>query len=170
MKHVHNNNERAIKKNLPSFFNDASIVSFVIIIFSLILLYFTFYFDEVPPILNRGMQPATFPKGLLLIIIFLTSIVYYLSLKKPWKKQTILPKIFYYTLIILILFTIISKTIDFFLGLSFLSFAISYLWGERRILLIFFVTIIFPTLVFIFFETILHLRFPSGIITDLYYG
>ena len=170
MKHVHNNNERAIKKNLPSFFNDASIVSFVIIIFSLILLYFTFYFDEVPPILNRGMQPATFPKGLLLIIIFLTSIVYYVSLKKPWKKQTILPKIFYYTLIILILFTIISKTIDFFLGLSFLSFAISYLWGERRILLIFFVTIIFPTLVFIFFETILHLRFPSGIITDLYYG
>ena len=170
MKHVHNNNERVIKKNLPSFFNDASIVSFVIIIFSLILLYFTFYFDEVPPILNRGMQPATFPKGLLLIIIFLTSIVYYVSLKKPWKKQTILPKIFYYTLIILILFTIISKTIDFFLGLSFLSCAISYLWGERRILLIFFVTIIFPTLVFIFFETILHLRFPSGIITDLYYG
>ena len=170
MKHVHNNNERAIKKNSPSFFNDASIVSFVIIIFSLILFYFTFYFDEVPPILNRGMQPAVFPKGLLLIIIFLTSIVYYLSLKKPWKKQTILPKNFYYTLIILILFTIISKTIDFFLGLSFLSFAISYLWGERRILLIVFVTIIFPTLVFLFFESILHLRFPSGIITDLYYG
>ena len=50
---------------------------------------------QVPPILNRGMQPATFPKGLLLLIIFLTSIVYYLSLKKPWKKQTILPKNFY---------------------------------------------------------------------------
>jgi len=56
------------------------------------------------------------------------------------------------------------------LGLSFLSFAISYLWGERRILLIIFVTIIFPTLVFLFFESILNLRFPSGIITDLYYG
>ena len=170
MKHVHNNNERVIKKNSPSFFDDASIVSFVIIIFSLILFYFTFHFDEVPPILNRGMQPATFPKGLLLLIIFLTSIVYYLSLKKPWKKQTILPKNFYYTLIVLVLFTIISKTIDFFLGLSFLSFAISYLWGERRILLIIFVTIIFPTLVFLFFESILNLRFPSGIIMDLYYG
>lgn len=94
MKHVHNNNERVIKKNSPSFFNDASIVSFVIIIFSLILFYFTFHFDEVPPILNRGIQPATFPKGLLLLIIFLTSIVYYLSLKNPGKNKQFCQKIF----------------------------------------------------------------------------
>ena len=169
MKHVHNNNERVIKKNSPSFFNDASIVSFVIIIFSLILFYFTFYFDEVPPILNRGIQPATFPKGLLIIIISLTLILYFFSLKNPWKKQTALPKTFSYTLIILILFAIIAKTLDFFLGLSFFSFTISYFWGERRKLLLFFVAVIFPLLVFIFFATILNLRFPGGILTDLYY-
>ena len=163
------NNKRAIKKKSPSFLNDASIVSFVIIIFSLFLFYITFYFDEVPPILNRGIQPATFPKGLLIIIMSLTSILYFFSLKNPWKKQETLPKTFSYTLIILILFTIIAKTLDFFLGLSFFSFTISYLWGERRKLLLFFVTVIFPLLVFIFFETILNLRFPGGILIDLYY-
>ena len=169
MKDLHENKERVNEKILPSFFNDASIVSFVIILFSLILFYFTFNFDAVPPILNRGIQPATFPKILLLLIIFLTLIVYFLSLKKPWKKQTILPKNFYYTLITFVLFSILSKNVDFFLGLSFLSLAISFNWGERRILHLTFVTIIFPLLVFLFFETMLNLRFPGGVITNLYY-
>ena len=169
MKDLHENKERVNEKILPSFFNDASIVSFVIILFSLILFYFTFNFDAVPPILNRGIQPATFPKILLLLIIFLTLIVYFMSLKKPWKKQTILPKNFYYTLIIFVLFSILSKNVDFFLGLSFLSLAISFNWGERRILHLTFVTIIFPLLVFLFFETMLNLRFPGGVITNLYY-
>jgi hypothetical protein len=31
------------------------------------------------------------------------------------------------------------------------------------------VSIIFPLIVFIFFETILGLRFPPGIITNIYY-
>ena len=169
MKDLHENKERVNEKILPSFFNDASIVSFVIILFSLILFYFTFNFDAVPPILNRGIQPATFPKILLLLIIFLTLIVYFLSLKKPWKKQITLPKNFYYTLIIFVLFSILSKNVDFFLGLSFLSLSISYNWGERRILHLTFVTIIFPLLVFLFFETMLNLRFPGGVITNLYY-
>jgi len=169
MKDLHENKERVNEKILPSFFNDASIVSFVIILFSLILFYFTFNFDAVPPILNRGIQPATFPKILLLLIIFLTLIVYFMSLKKPWKTQTILPKNFYYTLITFVLFSILSKNVDFFLGLSFLSLAISFNWGERRILHLTFVTIIFPLLVFLFFETMLNLRFPGGVITNLYY-
>lgn len=36
------------------------------------------YFDEVPPILMRGIQPATFPKGLIVLIAFLNSILTYL--------------------------------------------------------------------------------------------
>ena len=35
---------------------------------SLILLITSFTFDAVPPILNRGIQPATFPKALLILI------------------------------------------------------------------------------------------------------
>mgnify|MGYP001407248280 CR=1 FL=1 len=49
-------------------------VFFIIILVSTILLISTFSFDTVPPILNRGIQPATFPKGLLVLIIALTSI------------------------------------------------------------------------------------------------
>ena len=123
----------------------------------------------MPPILNRGIQPATFPKALLVLIISLNLIIYYLSIKKPWKVEKKLPKTFFLTLLSFLIFVIVSKTLDFFLAISLLSFFVSYYWGERRILYLLIVSIIFPIIVFIFFETILGLRFPPGIITNIYY-
>ena len=156
-------------KSLPFFFKDEFKVSFIIIFISTILLITTFSFDIVPPILNRGIQPATFPKALLVLIISLTLIIYYLSNKKPWKVEKKLPKTFYLTLISFLLFILISKTLDFFLAISALSIFVSYYWGERRIFYLLLVSIIFPIIVFVFFETILGLRFPPGIITNIYY-
>ena len=161
--------QKRANRSLPFFFKDEFKVSFIIILISIILLISTFTFDIVPPILNRGIQPATFPKGLLVLIITLTSIVYYLSIKKPWDIKKRLPRSFYLTLLSFIFFIIISKTLDFFLAISLLSAFVSYCWGERRIIHLILVSIIFPIIVFILFETILGLRFPPGIITNIYY-
>ena len=161
--------QKRANKSLPFFFKDEFKVSFTIILVSIILLISTFTFDIVPPILNRGIQPATFPKGLLLLIIGLTLIVFYLSIKKPWKIEKKLPKTFFLTLLSFILFVVVSKTLDFFLAISLLSIFVSYCWGERRLFYLILVSIIFPIIVFIFFETILGLRFPPGIITNIYY-
>ena len=157
-------------KSLPFFFKDEFKVTFVIIFISIILLISTFSFDIVPPILNRGIQPATFPKALLVLIISLTLLTYYLSIKKPWKLEKKLPKPFFLTLFSFLIFVIVSKTLDFFLAISLLSVFVSYYWGEKRIFYLLLVGIIFPVLVFIFFETILGLRFPPGIITNIYYS
>ena len=162
--------KRANKNSLPFFFKDSFIVCFLIILISVFLLFITFTFDIVPPILNRGIQPATFPKALLVLIILLTLVIYFLSLKKPWKKEKKLSSTFYLTLFSFIVFIFISKTLDFFLGISILSIFVSYHWGERRILYLLLISIIFPIIVFIFFETILGLRFPPGIITNIYYS
>jgi len=162
--------KRTNKSRLSFFFTESFKVLFLIIITCLILLIVTFTFDIVPPILNRGIQPATFPKALLVLIICLTSIVYFLSLKFPWKKEKKLPKSFYITLYNFILFIVIAKTLDFFLAISVLSFLVSYFWGERRIIALLLVSILFPIIVFVFFETILGLRFPPGIITNIYYN
>ena len=161
--------QKRANKSLPFFFKDEFRVSFIIIFVSTILLITTFSFDIVPPILNRGIQPATFPKALLVLIISLTLVVYYLSTKKPWKAEKKLPKSFFLTLASFVLFIIISKTLDFFLAISLLSVFVSYYWGEKRILYLLLVSIVFPIIVFIFFETILGLRFPPGIITNVYY-
>ena len=161
--------QKRANKSLPFFFKDEFKVSFIIILISTVLLISTFSFDIVPPILNRGIQPATFPKGLLVLIIILTSIVYYLSFKKPWETKKKLSQPFFLTLLSFIFFIFISKTLDFFLAISLLSVFVSYCWGERRVIYLILVSIIFPIIVFIFFETILGLRFPPGIITNIYY-
>ena len=163
-------NKKRVSISLPFFFRDSTIVPFIIILISTILLYITLTFDIVPPILNRGIQPATFPKALLILIISLTLIIFFLSIKNPWKKEKKLPIEFYITLGCFLLFLFVSKFLDFFLGISLLSAIVSYFCGEKRLIFILFVSILFPILVFIFFETILGLRFPSGIITDLYYS
>ena len=157
-------------KSLPFFFKDEFKVSFTIIFVSIILLITTFTFDVVPPILNRGIQPATFPKALLILIIIMTFVIYYLSKKNPWKVEKKLPRSFFLTLLSFIIFTIISKTLDFFLAISALSIFVSYCWGEKRFFYLVLVGIIFPVIVFVFFETILGLRFPPGIITNIYYS
>ena len=157
-------------KSLPFFFKDEFKVSFVIIFVSVVLLITTFTFDIVPPILNRGIQPATFPKALLILIIAMTLIVYYLATQNPWKVQKKLPKSFFLTLLSFVIFLIISKTLDFFLAISVLSIFVSYCWGEKRIFYLLLVGLIFPAIVFVFFETILGLRFPPGIITNIYYS
>ncbi|MDC3049453.1 tripartite tricarboxylate transporter TctB family protein [Candidatus Pelagibacter sp.] len=168
MNDVHN--EKGTNKSLSLFFKSSFIVSVVIIVISSILLYFTFTFDIVPPILNRGIQPATFPKALLILIITLTLLTYLISLKKPWKNEKKLPNSFYITLLSFVVFITVSKFLDFFLGIALLSIIVSYFWGERRVTYLIMVSIIFPLIVFVFFETILGLRFPPGIITNLYYG
>ena len=160
----------ANKKILPLFFSVAFKVISIIVIISCILLYLTFSFEEVPPILNRGIQPATFPKALLILIIVLSLVVYFLSIKKPWQIDKNLPNAFYITLASFVIFSVVGIILDFFLGISILSILVSYFWGERRIFYLFLVAIIFPTIVFIFFFFILGLRFPGGIITNLYYN
>ena len=77
--------QKRANKSLPFFFRDEFIVYFVIILISVVLLITTFTFDIVPPILNRGIQPATFPKALLVLIIVMTLLIYYLATKNPWK-------------------------------------------------------------------------------------
>ena len=163
-------NQKGTNRNLSLIFKSSFIVSFIIISISSLLLYFTFNFEIVPPILNRGIQPATFPKALLIIIISLTILIYLISIRKPWQIESKLTSTFYVTLISFIFFIIVSKFLDFFLGITTLSILVSYFWGEKRIIYLLLVGIIFPLIVFVFFETILGLRFPAGIITNLYYG
>ena len=162
--------QKRANKGLPFFFRDEFKVSFIIILVSLALLITTFTFDIVPPILNRGIQPATFPKALLILIMVMTLLIYYLATKNPWKVQKKLPKSFFLTLLSFLIFVVISKTLDFFLAISALSIFVSYCWGEKRIIYLLIVGIIFPVMVFVFFETILGLRFPPGIITNIYYS
>ena len=89
--------------------------------------------------------------------------------KDEFKVSFTIIFVFIFLLFFSFFFVIVSKTLDFFLAISLLSVFVSYSWGERRLFYLILVSIIFPIIVFIFFETILGLRFPPGIITNIYY-
>ena len=77
------------------------------------------------------------PLEAMVLIISLTLVVYFLSIKTPWKTEAILPSTFFKTLYSFILFVIIAKTLDFFLAISVLSLLVSHFWGEKRIFYLF---------------------------------
>ena len=84
-----------------------------------------------------------------------------------YEKQS---KIFYKTVGIFIIFPLIALKVDLILALMLSSVAITYFWGEKNLLLNLFLSIVFPILVFLLFEGVLGLRFPPGILTNLYYN
>ena len=162
--------QKRANKSLPFFFRDEFKVSLVIILISIALLITTFTFDIVPPILNRGIQPATFPKALLVLIIVMTSLIYYLATKNPWKVEKKTSKIILFNTFKLFDFLGYFKDFRFlFSYFSFIYFCFLLLGRKKNILFII-CWDYFSSLSIYFFETILGLRFPPGIITNIYYS
>ena len=156
--------------NSSALFSSELILLFTIFAISIFLFITTFYFDEVPPILVRGIQPATFPKILLGLIFSLNALLVYFYFKRPKKDHERLGSIFYKTIAIFFIFPIIALKIDLILALMLSSIAIAYFWGEKNLVLILTLSILFPILVFLLFEGVLGLRFPPGILTNIYYN
>lgn len=155
---------------LSALFSSELILLFFIFCFSIFLFVTTFYFDEVPPILVRGIQPATFPKILLGLIFSLNLLLVYFFFSRPKKDFEKQSRIFYKTVGIFVIFPLIALKVDLILALMLSSIAITYFWGEKNLLLNLFLSIVFPILVFLLFEGVLGLRFPPGILTNLYYN
>ena len=134
-----------------------------------------FALSALPELQNFVYLPLIITFGFLILFWNFPWIVYYTA-SKPLYYQDLfidekkLPNSFYITLLSFVVFITVSKFLDFFLGIALLSVIVSYFWGERRVAYLIMVSIIFPLIVFVFFETILGLRFPPGIITNLYYG
>ena len=75
----------ANKKILPLFFNISFKVILIIVLISSVLLYFTFTFEEVPPILKGVFSQQHF-KSFINFNHLLSLVVYFLSIKKPWDR------------------------------------------------------------------------------------
>ena len=68
-----------------------------------------------------------------------------------------------------VVFALLSR-IDLFLALGVFAGALAWVWGERRIWGIGFVAVVSPALIFLLFDLVFRIRFPRGILTNLWYG
>jgi len=120
----------------------------------------------MPPILKRGIQPADFPQLVLALIVLLTLYMFWrdpVSVVEPMGSKTI------GSLVLMVLFVVLTQ-IDLFLGLALFATGLCVFWGERRISRLFIVGFIVPATVFFLFDQVFKIRFPRGLLTNLWYG
>ena len=139
----------------------------------------TTQFDRVPPILLRGMQPADFPQMVLLLIVSLCVGLLYQALRNVQQEPTTdagaddfthaMSFNVWKTMGLFLIFAAIAP-VDLFLGLGVFALCLTVLWGERRFWALVLVSLISPLSIFLLFDQVFEIRFPRGILTNLWYG
>ncbi|MEM1430387.1 MAG: tripartite tricarboxylate transporter TctB family protein [Pseudomonadota bacterium] len=137
-----------------------------IILFCLVAFWFSTQFDRVPPILLRGMQPSDFPQMILILIIALSVLV--MAFDRPIEHDPI-PRNVWISLALFVVFALFAQ-LDLFLGLAVFAGALAWCWGERRPWGIALVSVVSPALIFLLFDQVFKIRFPRGVLTNLWYG
>lgn len=160
-----------------------------IIAFCLGTFWLTTQFDRVPPILLRGMQPSDFPQLVLILIIFMAGLV----MLRPGPAQPGNDDLgkndasadddgqnaspdsapvsghVWASMGLLLVFVAVAQ-IDLFLGLGVFAGGLSLSWGERRWWALAIVMLLAPLCVFFLFDQVFEVRFPRGLLTELWYG
>ena len=154
------------QKSNSSLISPRWLVPLGILIFCVIVVVITTSFERMPPILKRGIQPADFPQ-------IVTGLIFALTLLSVWREPIVVSEKLGWntwgTLGLIPLFVVLAP-IDFFLALGLFAFGLAALWGERRPLNLALVGIVVPALVFLLFDLVFEIRFPRGILTNLWYG
>lgn len=123
-------------------------------------------FKKMPPILKRGIQPADFPQLLLTAIVLLTLAMAWFD---PVRIKERLQGTVWGTMLLMALFAALTA-LDLFLALGVFAAALSWFWGERRVWVLLLVGALIPAVIFFVFDIVFEIRFPRGILTNLWYG
>ena len=147
------------------------IIPLIIAAFSLAIIYLALQLEISPPmIVGESMQARSFPIFLMFINLILVAILTLQFLIKSPKPVQIEGFITWGTILLLLIFYILTITIDMFIAIPIVMFLMSYLWGEKRIYVAGANAIITPTIIFFLFDLVLKIRFPRGLLIDWYYG
>ena len=109
--------------------------SAVIMAFAAALFGVTFTFDRVPPVLAQGIQPALFPRAVLVVLFGLAALQAVRALRVSVPDVSAfkpVPLIVYLTGAVLIAFLVAMPLIGTFPTLILFCPALALLWGERR--------------------------------------
>jgi len=118
---------------------------------------------------GSSMQPRDFPIflmaliGVLTIVLVVDMIRHGSCERRPLLWQT------WVTVALVVVFAVLALTLDMFLGLAVALFGLSLTFGERRIWVAAAVAVLTPAIIFFAFDLGLGVRFPRGVLTELYY-
>lgn len=155
----------------PRLHKSEFIVPAIILLFCGAVAYLCTTFDVAPPIVvGKAMQPRSFPLFLMVVIALLTVALTWHIIKDPPDPRDRQSPQTWLTIALLGVFYVLASYVDLFIALAVEIFLMALLWGEKRIWLVGLVAIATPLFIFFFFDQVLEVRFPRGLITDWYYG
>ena len=142
------------------------LVPLALILFAVAAIYVSTTFKKMPPILKRGIQPSDFPQLICGLIIVLSLLMAWID---PVKVSERITRQTWATFAALAAFVALIP-IDLFIALGVFAGALAVMWGERRLHLIALVGVGVPLAVFFLFDLAFRIRFPRGVLTNLWYG
>ena len=147
------------------------IVPLIITIFSLAVIAVALQLDTSPEmIVGDSMQARSFPIFLMILLLILVGVLTFQFYKNNPKTVPLEKFHTWGSMLLFLLFYLLTVYTDMFIGIFVVIFLMSLLWGEKRLWVAFLTATVTPGLVFLLFDFVLKIRFPRGILMNLYYG
>ena len=140
-------------------------------VFSIIIIGISLQLDTSPEmIVGDSMQARSFPIFLMVLNLILISVLTF-QYKKNNPDPIKLEKFpTWGSMGLFFIFYLLTVYTDMFIGIFVVMLLMGLLWGEKRIWVSFLTATLTPLLIFLLFDFVLKIRFPRGILMDMYYG
>ena len=140
-------------------------------IFSIIIIGISLQLDTSPEmIVGDSMQARSFPIFLMILNLILISVLTF-QYKKNNPEPIKLEKFpTWGSMGLFFIFYLLTVYTDMFIGIFVVMLLMGLLWGEKRIWVSFLTAALTPLFIFLLFDFVLKIRFPRGILMDMYYG
>ena len=140
-------------------------------IFSIIIIGVSLQLDTSPEmIVGDSMQARSFPIFLMILNLILISVLtfqYKKNIPDPIKLEKF-PT--WGSMGLFFIFYLLTVYTDMFIGIFVVMLLMGLLWGEKRIWVSFLTATLTPLFIFLLFDFVLKIRFPRGILMNMYYG
>ena len=146
-------------------------IPLLLTIFSIIIIGISLQLDKSPEmIVGDSMQARSFPIFLMILNLILISVLTF-QYKKNNPEPIKLEKFpTWGSMGLFFIFYLLTVYTDMFIGIFVVMLLMGLLWGEKRIWVSFLTATLTPLFIFLLFDFLLKIRFPRGILMDMYYG
>ena len=140
-------------------------------VFSIIIIGISLQLDTSPEmIVVDSIQARAFPIFLMILNLILISVLTF-QYKKNNPEPIKLEKFpTWGSMGLFFIFYLLTVYTDMFIGIFVVMLLMGLLWGEKRIWVSFLTATLTPLFIFLLFDFVLKIRFPRGILMDMYYG
>ena len=163
---MNSSTDREAAERPPRTYRDLWAVA-AILAFCAIAYAVTLTFDTVPDAIAQGLQPAGFPQLVLATMAILALAVGWESRAGSTDRPDPVDRMVYRTSLLMLAVLPVLIWVDFFIAITLATFAMGWLWGERRLIWLAVYSVAQTAVIFIIFSTILRVHFPHGILVDL---